>query len=255
MNPDFIREMTIYADGKPLAPGCRLHLTGGRDLSLRPGLFRLLVYDLTDSSIVILSASKTIEVRSGLSILASGELCDTHTSYQRGRRITELAFSPGITLWKSACSLSLIPGISVKDAIKAVLRTLPSPGVSLAGFTADNVVLSRSQVFFGRTADAITLLAETAAGEAYLGAAGLIISGIKNHETTLVLTSADLLSAPSPATGCVVLSTRMTGWPEGSWVRYTWNGTTSEGRLISRTIDADTSFGVWRTELLVSMAR
>ncbi len=251
MNPDFIREMTVYADGEPLAPGCRLHLTGGRDLSLKPGLFQLMAYDLTDSSITILSRAKMVEVRSGYSILASGEVCDSHTSIQRGRRITEVAFAPGMTLWKSACSITLSPGLKVTDAIKAVLQTLPSPGLSLTGFTGRNIALSRSQVFFGRTADAVTLLADTAEGEAYLGPAGLIVSGRDKHDSTLVLTSADLLSAPSPASGCVILNTRMTGWPEGSWVKYSWSGITGEGRLISRTIDADTSYGVWRSELLV----
>ncbi len=253
MSFDFIREMTVFADGEPLARGCRLRLTGGRDLSLRPGLFRLQAWDLTDSVIWALSSARLLEVRSGPSVLASGELCDAHTAIRLGRRITELAFSPGMTLWKSACSLSLAPGLTVKEAVKAVLRTLPSPGLPLAGFTAKNPVLSRSQVFFGRTADALSLLADTAEGEAYLSPAGLVISGRESREAVLVLTAADLLSAPSPASGCVVLTTRMAGWPEGAWVRWVWKGEMGEGRLISRMVDADTSSGIWRSELLVEV--
>ncbi len=241
----------MYADGEPAAPGCRLRLTGGRDLSLRPGLFRLIAYDLTDSVISMLSSAKLLEVRSGHSILASGELCDSHTSIQCGRRITELAFCPGMSLWKNACSVSLAPGLKVTDAVKAVLGSLPSPSVNLAGFTGNDIALPRAQAFFGRAADAISILAETADADAYMGPAGLMLSGRTRRDTTILLSSADLLSEPSPVSGCVVLTTRMAGWPEGSWVRYIWKGQFGEGRLISRAVDADTSSGVWRSELLI----
>ncbi len=275
MTADFVRSMTVWADGREIGSGCRMHLTGEKSMDLRPGLFRLTMYDPSPAAAGALCSAEWLEGRAGNSGLASGRRWDARTGCFSGRRMTEAAFSPGMDLWESACAVSAAPGMKVSDTVRAVLRgsagaagagrsgaggmggaDAGSTGTGgaefvLAGYAAEDPVMARGQSFFGRTADALAMLAETAGARAYLSPAGVVFCGKKNREPVLVLTEADLLSEPVAAEGCVVLTAGMAGWPEGAWIRYTWQGMKGEGRLMARAVDADTASGVWRTELLV----
>ena len=245
-----IRSLEVYADGRQIAQGCRLRLTGSETLSLRPGFFLLTVWDLSPSSASLLSAARRLEIRSGSSILASGDICDVHTGTCQGRQITEAGFSPGLSLWESSVSLSVPSGTSLSDTVRALLSA-SGTGIPLVSFTGTEQSFSRGQAFFCRTASALETLAAAANAFAWLSPAGLVLSGKKDRNVTLFLPDVLLLSAPSFVRGCAILTTSMVGWPAGSCLRYTWQGTGGEGRLLARSIDADNDSGPWKSELMI----
>ncbi len=184
MSCSYIRELTVYADGQQTAGGCRLRLTGGMDLGLRPGFFLLKVYDASPNAAGRLSSAKTLDVKSGNSILAWGEVCDARTYTQSGSRLTEIAFSAGMKLWKSVCALTVTPGLKISDTVKEILRTSGTE-ILLSGYTAEDPTMSRAQTFFGRTADALTLLAETAKAKPCLTPAGINFVGKKGASSLI----------------------------------------------------------------------
>ncbi len=251
MSCSYIRELAVYADGQRTAGGCRLHLTGGRDLGLRPGLFLLKVYDASPNAVGKLSSAKALEVKSGHSILAWGEVCDARTYPQSGSKRTEIAFSPGMKLWKSVCALTVTPGLKISDTVKAILRASGTE-TPLSGYTAEDPIMPRAQTFFGRTAEALTLLAETAKARPCLTPGGLQFMGRKAKEGILVLTEGDILNDPERTTEGVILRTKLKGWPEGACVRYRYKDTEGLGQLLETSVDADTKEGPWQSEILVS---
>ena len=250
MSSSVFRSLTVLADGRELASGCHIRLSGSEVLSLRPGFFLLTIEDLSPSSEVLLSSAREVRVLSGSSILASGPVSDVYSDTVGGIRKTRVAISPGLTLWESAVSITLPAGIRLSDTVRALLSD-SGAGVSLAGFTGLDPLYSRPQSFFGRTTDALLSLADTAGSLAYLSPAGLVFSSRSATAPTLILTTFDLLSAPSSESGHTVISTGMTGWPTGAWARYTWHDQSGEGRIISRSVDADNVSGPWKSELLL----
>ncbi len=251
MSCSYIRELTVYADGQQTAGGSRLHLTGGRDLGLRPGLFLLEVYDASPNAAGKLSSAKALEVKSGNSILAWGEVCDARTYTRSGSKLTEIAFSPGMKLWKSVCALTVTPGLKISDTVKAILRASGTE-IPLSCYTAEDPIMSRAQTFFGRTADALTLLAEAAKAKPCLTPAGLQFIGMKGKEVILTLTEGDILNDPEWTTEGVILRTKLKGWPEGSYIHYKYKDMEGFGQLMETSVDADTKEGPWQSEILVT---
>ncbi len=250
MNSSFIRSLTVLADGREVAGGCHLRLNGSESMSLQPGFFLLTVEDLPPSSASGISNASMLEVRSGSSVLALGSIDDMYSFTNMGKNLTCVSFTSGLSLWESSVSFSAMPYIRLPDLVRTVLD-LSGTDIRLAGFTGKVGCMSRSQSFFGRTADVLSLLAEAAEAYVYLSPAGVVFSGKTEKKVTVNLEASDLLSAPSPVSGYMVLRTKMVGWPFGARVRYVWKGTAGEGRIISRSLDADNVSGPWRCELLV----
>ncbi len=250
MKPEYIREMSLYADGVQVGDGCRMSLLGETWLDLRPGNFCVTLHNPGPSPAALLASCREVEVRSGNSILARGERGGTSTLHAGSEIITNVYFSPGKSLWETACSISLAAGLKVSDAVKAILRDSGS-GISLAGYTAEDPVFRRPQSFFGRITDAVEMLAETAKGRAFLSPAGLVIYGDKSRETALEIGEGDILEAPDWFGEGTIVKTRLTGWPEGVRIRYTWKGRTGEGRLVRRMIEADTYTNKWVSTLIL----
>ena len=246
--PDFSRDLRLFADGTELAHGCRMTLTAGSALSLRPALHHLAVRDLSDSSAAFLSGVQRIEICSGLSVIASGELSEALTHISGGKRITELVFSPGLSLWQSSVSLSVPGGTRVSDTIRSLLSASAS-GLSLAAFVAEDRPIARPQAFFGRTCDALALLADTAEADIWVSSAGVCVSGRSFDNPSYVLTDSDLLSAPVLTGNRLLVTTAMMGWLIGSFVRVEWQGNAWEGRIVSSLIQADNKDGPWKSEL------
>ena len=246
--PDFKRDLHLFADGMEIAQGCRMTLTAGSTLTLRPALHHLSVYDLSDSSAAFLSGAHRIEIHSGASVIAAGELSEALTRVSGGKRITDLVFSPGLSLWHSSVSLSVPGGFRISDTIRALLSASAS-GLPLAAFATEDRPMARPQAFFGRTCDALALMAETADAEVWVSSAGVCVSGRSPGSPSFVLTDSDLLSTPV-LTGCrLLVTTTMMGWLIGSFVRVEWQGNTWEGRIVSALIQADNKDGPWKSEL------
>ena len=254
------RDLRLYADDREIGKGCRMMLTARQDLTLRPALHHLEIIDLSDSSATMLTGAKFLEVRSGLSVLAFGEPIEVLTKTTQGKRITSAVFSPGLSLWRSSVSLSLPGGMTVTDTLRKLLAAASgiqdsgsnagfSSDISLAAFTAENRVLSRPQAFFGRTCDALTLLAETVNADAFLSSAGLCVTGREAASPAFSMPESDLLSAPLMTGSHLIISVRMLTLNPGSWIRTEWKGVPYCGRIISSLIQADNHSGPWKSEL------
>ncbi len=250
MAAPFYRFLTVMADGMEICSGCHLRLSGSDSLSLRPGFFLLQAWDLSPSSAAVLSVAQQLEVRSGHSTLAAGKIVDVHTHTVQGKRITEVGFSPGLSLWEASVSLSLASGMRLSDTVREILKA-SGTGIQLVGFTGREIAFSRGQAFFGRASDALVGLDSAADAFAWLSPAGLVMSGKDDHHITVSLTESDLLSAPTMADGRVILATSMVGWPSGAYVRYEWQGRSGSGRILSRSLDADNVSGPWKSELMI----
>ena len=161
-----------------------------------------------------------------------------------------MGFSPGLTLWESSVSLSLSAGIRLSDAVRQILKA-SGTGIQLVGFTGREMAFSRGQAFFGRAASALESLAAAADAFPWLSPAGLVLTGRSDRTVTLYLPADHLLSAPTAADHRILLSTAMVGWPSGAYVRYAWPGSAGEGRILSRSLDADNESGPWKSELMV----
>lgn len=242
------RDLHVRADGTEIGAGCRIILTARETLSLRPALHRLEIHDLSESSAALLADAQQLEVSSNDSILAFGEVTEVLTSLVSGERITSAVFAPGLGLWNSSVSLSLAGGMLVSETIRELLSA-SGTGIPLAGFAAPDLRLSRPQAFFGRTCDALSLLAETAGGDAFLSPAGVCVSGRSGGAVSAVLFDHDLLSEPVSVGNHVILSTSMVGWGIGSRMEVRWQGTVITGRIISRLVQADNGAGPWKSEL------
>ena len=270
----FTRDLHLFADDREIGQGCPMTLIARETLTLRPALHRLEIRNLSDSAAALLAAARYLEFRSGASVLAFGEPVDvlTHpvsgtrsgpsssaapsarseavasTSSAAPFRLTEIVFSPGLTLWRSTVSLSMAAGLSVRDTARALL-TASGAGVPLASCPTVGPALTRPQAFFGRTCDALTLLAETAEADAHLTAAGLCLSSRSRQEPSLLIPESALLTAPIQTGNRMLLTTAMLGWPLGAFARITWQGSAHTGRLVSRLIQADNREGPWQSQL------
>lgn len=280
------RDLHLFADDVEIARGCRMMLTAHETLTLYPALHQLEILDLSDSSVSLLAGTNRIEVRSGNSILAFGELMDTVTQSISGKRQTSLVFSPGLSLWQSSVSLSVAAGMKISDTIRSLLAEAGKTATqsqadqtgtsdfdsssdsifSLAAFTAEDRILSRPQAFFGRTCDALAMLAETAGADAFMSPAGVCVSSRPGRDPAPAADSASdassrnvsafysvpesaLLSAPVVTGDRLLAVTEMIGWPLGENLTITWQGVSRTGRLVSRLIQADTGDGPWKSEL------
>ena len=277
------RDLRLFADDRELARGCALSLSAREETTLRPALHSLEIRDLSDSDAGLLAGCRRAEVRSGDSILAFGAPAELLTRTVQGRRITSLVFSPGLDLWETCVSLSVSAGMKVSDTIRTVLsaagRNLASAfsrnsvlnalsdsslnpvqnalsdsslNFSLAAYTAPDPPLARPQAFFGRACDALTLLAETAGGYAFLSPAGLCVTAVPesiSDSSARSLPSSALLSAPIRTGNRLLLSTTMTGWPLGGLLTVSWQGISRTGLVVSRFIQADNRDGPWKSEL------
>ena len=252
------RKLQVFVEEEEIAQGCRICLSARQTLTLRPQLHQLEIYDLSDSSEAKISAASTVEVRSGSTILAAGDLVEACTRSASGRRITSIVFSPGNTLWQSSVSLSLAAGMKVSETIRAILKASGvsgSPGayVRLASYLAPDPTFLRSQAFFGRTCDALSILAETAGAQAFLTPAGLCVLSDTAQTRIISLSEEDLLSPPYVSGSRLLVQTRMRDWLPGTDVQLTWKKLSYRGRVVSSLIQADNVSGPWKSELELSL--
>lgn len=246
------RNLRLFADGHEIAQGCRMTLTAHSGVDILPTLHRLRILDLSESSAVMLSGARQIEVRSGNSVLAFGRLVEALTHTFGGERITELVFSPDFPLWQASVSLTVPAGMRASEAALRLLIASES-GIPLAAYAAMDYSLSRPQAFFGRACAALSLLAETVNADAFVSPSGLCISDRYPRDPGIFLSKRDLLSYPLQ-TGCrLLLTTTMTGWQIGAFARVEWEGRSWTGRIVSSFLQADNVSGPWKAELELNL--
>ena len=252
--PDMIRDLTVTADGSPVASFTRACLRGSDTLGLVPMPFTLKLWNLSDSDFYLLSAAKEISVSSDGSVLASGAVSDVYRGMAPEGRVTEVIFSPALPLWEAPVSLSVEAGVSVSETVRRLLEA-SGTGISLLSFPGKDPVRTRGQAFFGRAAECISEARSAAGARGCLAAAGLCVVPASGLPVSMELSDGDLLDEPVCAGDMLLaLKTRPTGWLLGKTVSVTWKGITTTGLVIERSIDADNTEGNWQSELLVEVS-
>lgn len=246
----FVRSLRLFSDGREIGQSCRMRLSLTETVSLLPQLYSLEIENLSASSETLLTASSSLEVRSGDSVLVAGALLSACPRNRSGRRILSVSFSPGMALWQSAISLSLTGGLRVSDTLRAVLAA-SGTGIPLATFLAEERVFSRSQAFFGRTCDALRLLADSVGAMAWLATAGLCAVNPALQSPTLFLPESSLRADPIFLPDRYLLSVQAAGWPLGASLQFTWQGRTYQGMLSRRLLNLDNADGPWQSQLEV----
>ncbi len=255
--PDFTRDLSVTADGVPLAAGCPVSLSARAEASLRPRLSSVRIRSLSASSRELLLRARRIRVSLGGAILAEGDLTETVTLPDEApdaSPVTVAVFSEPRALPSLPVSLTVPPGTPCSAALRLLLESSGS-GVPLAGFTGADVALSRPRTFYGSLPEALSAVAELAEARAFLTPAGLVCAGKAAPGAALEIPESDLLAPPVPAGGRILLSTVPKGWPLGVPVRARWRGSEIAGAALERATEADNRSGPWFTQLILEVIR
>jgi hypothetical protein len=249
---DLNRSLTVLADGEPVKGFRRAWLTGRDALGLLPLPFVLRVWNLSDDGYYALFAAKQVSVLRKDSVLASGKVSSVYRRTVPEGTVTEIAFSPGLSLWEAQVSLSVEAGVTVSETVNRILES-SGTGIPLLSFPGNDQVFSRPQAFFGRAAECVNEALSAAKARGYLTEAGLGIVPEGGLPDSLVLTASDLLDEPVRVGNLAILRTRPVGWPLGKMVSVTWKGESFEGLVMERSVDADTMEGKWEAEMLIKL--
>ena len=246
------RTLRVFADGEELISFHHACLEGREALGLLPMPYRLRIRNLSDSDYYRLKAASGVEVLHGLSVLASGRVSDVYRRLVPEGTMTEVMFSPGLSLWEATVSLTVEAGVTVSETVRRILRA-SGTGISLVSFSGPDPVRRRPQAFFGRAAECVNEVLSAAGGRGYLTPSGLCVVPREVLPVSLVLSERDLLSDPVKTGSLLVLRTPVTGWPLGKRVSVRWKGLSAEGLITEHGVNADTLNGNWISELLIEV--
>lgn len=249
---DLNRSLTVLADGQPVRGFRRARLMGRDTLGLLPLPFVLRVWNLGDDGYYALFAAKQLSVMHEDSVLASGQVSSVYRRTVPEGTVTEVAFSPGLTLWEAQVSLSVKPGVTVSETVRRILEN-SGTGIPLLSFPGNDPVFSRPQAFHGRAAECICEVLSAAGARACLTQAGLCVIPASGLPESMVLTESDLVDEPVRTGDFAVLRTSPMGWPLGKQVSVSWKGGTLEGLVTERSVDADTMEGNWQSEMILEV--
>ena len=247
------RTLRVFADGEELISFRHACLEGREALGLLPMPYRLRIRNLSDSDYYRLKAASGVEVLHDLSVLASGQVSDVYRRLEPEGTLTEVMFSPGLSLWEATVSLTVEAGVTVSETVRRILQA-SGTGISLVSFPGPDPVRRRPQAFFGRAAECVCEALSAAGGRGYLTPSGLCVVPRERLPVSLVLSERDLLSDPVKVENLLVVRTPVTGWPLGKMVSVQWKGLSAEGLIAERGVNADTQSGSWVAELVVQCA-
>ena len=248
------RALSVLCDNQVFAPGCRFHLSGKTGIGLFPSLFLLQCWNLSDTEVFRLRNTKELSVYRDDSCLAFGRVSDVFRETVPEGTITTVAFSLGLDLWESPVSLSIPSGLTVSETVRLLLEA-SGTGIQLLSFPGSDPAFSRGQAFCGKTADCISSVLSAASARGYLVPAGLCVVPAEPLEPTLHLGKTDLADLPMLADGGrkLILSATVTGFQPGEEMTLEADGYLWSGLILERLVEADTSAGEWKTQLLVQL--
>lgn len=248
------RALSVLCDNQVFAPGCRFHLSGKTGIGLFPSLFLLQCWNLSDTEVFRLRNTRELSVYRDDSCLAFGRVSDVFRETVPEGTITTVAFSLGLDLWESPVSLSIPAGLTVSETVRLLLEA-SGTGIQLLSFPGSDPAFSRGQAFCGKTADCISSVLSAASARGYLVPAGLCIVPAEHLEPTLHLGKTDLADLPMLADGGrkLILSATVTGFQPGEEMTLEADGHFWSGLILERMVEADTSAGEWKTQLLVQL--
>ena len=248
------RELSVLCDSQVFAPGCRFHLSGKTGIGLFPSLFLLWCRNLSDADVFRLRNTKSLSVSRDDSCLAFGKISDVFRETVPEGTVTTVAFSLGLDLWEAQISLSVPSGTTVSETVQLLLEA-SGTGIRLLSFPGADPAFPRGQAFCGRAAEGIAEALTAAGAKGYLVPAGLCVVPAESLEPTLHLTKADLTDAPMIAAGGkkMILSTTVTGFQPGEEMTLEADGKRWQGLILERMVEADTSYGDWKTQLVIQL--
>ena len=248
------RSLSVLADGEPFAKDSPFCMSGRLSVGLFPSLFTLQCRNLSESQIFQLRNTKQLSVLHGDSCLDSGAVSDVFVQTVPEGTVTTAAFSLGLDLWEAQVSLSVPANTSVSETVRLLLAA-SGTGISLLSFPGRDGEVARPQAFCGRAAECIETALGKAGARAYLVSSGLCIIPADPLPATLHLTKSDLTDAPVLADRGkkLILSTTITGFQPGEEMTLEADGHFWSGLILERLVEADTSAGEWKTQLLVQL--
>ena len=246
------RNLTVLINGASVAEGCRVRLQGEQTLSLYPDLLTVTIWNLSDRGYHQIRQGGQVSVTCGSSQLSSGIVRDvTRETFPDGVR-TVIGFSLGLDLWESTVSLAVPANTATSHTVWLLLE---ASGTSwkLLSFPGPDPIYSRPQSLFGRTPTLIATVLSAAEARATLVPSGLVISPKTPETIEVSLSESDLTDAPVYTSDCIVLSTKMAGWPIGRRMQLSYRGKLSDGIITRQRFDADTGDGPWQTTIMAEV--
>ena len=251
MNEELNRSLSVFADSREVTGFTHARLTGRDALGLYPMPFTLQIWNLEEEDYAALIAEKTLSVRCGDSVLASGEISVACRRAVPEGTLAEIVFAAGLRLWEALVSLSVEAGVSVSETVRRNLAA-SGTGIRLLSFPGNDPVRTRGQAFFGRAAECVEEALSAAGARGYLTEAGLCIVPAEGLPASMALSGDDLLDDPvEVGDGRLLLRTRVTGWPLGKMISVKGKNGSAEGLVLERSVDADNTAGNWQSGLLV----
>lgn len=248
---DLSRSLSILVDGEPVTGFSHARVSGRDAVGLDPLPFTLRLWNLAESDYNLLASAKQVSVSHEDSILAYGQISDVCRGTVPEGTVTEIVFSPGLSLWEALVSLSVEAGVSVSETVRQILEA-SGTGIALLSFPGEDPVRTRGQTFFGRAAENVNEALSAAGARGCQAPSGLCVIPKEGLPISMELSAEDLMDAPSPAGGnLLVVKTKVTGWPLGKQIAVNWEGWRWEGLVVMRSVDADNQEGEWSSELLL----
>ena len=264
MTPFIDRSLSVMLDDEPFSFSGRMRLRGEDELSLFPALFTLELWNLPEEYFLRFFRAQRISVSHGDACLVSGTISDVFRHPAQEGILTTVAISLGLDLWESVVSLSVPAGTLLSDAVRQILSA-SGTGIPLLSFPVDSgdgsFCLPRAQSFFGRAAKSVTSALSAASARPMLTPSGLMVvpsgglsEAVRISETDLTDTVAFAGGSQRGTKQLAILSAAVSGWRPGQTAEVRQGNVSFRGIIVSRSIDADTATGPWKSELLVEVS-
>ena len=257
--PVIDRSLSVMLDGEPFSFSGRMRLRGEDGLSLFPALFTLELWNLPKEYFLRLFRAQQISVSRNDACLVSGTISDVFRHPAQEGVVTNVAISLGLDLWESAVSLTVPAGASISDAVRRIMAA-SGTGISLLADLENDSRLIRPQSFFGRAAECIATVLSAVSSRAMLTPSGLMIIPPGGLSEAVHISESDLTDTVAFAGGSLrgmkplaILSATVAGWRPGQTVEVRQGSVSFRGIIASRSVDADTASGLWKSEMVVEV--
>ena len=271
--PVIDRSFSVMLDGKPFSFSGRMRLRGEDELSLFPALFTLELWNLPEEYFLRLFRAKMISVSHDDACLVSGSISDVFRQPAKEGVVTTVAISLGLDLWESTVSLTVPANTSLSDTIRQILAA-SGTGICLLADLENDSTLVRPQSFFGRAAECVSQVlarpfrstgvipseAEGSFLRAMLTPSGIITVPPDGLSEAVKITESDLTDTVAFSGGSLcgtkplaILSATVAGWRPGQTVEVQQGSVFFRGIIVSRSVDADTASGPWKSEMIVEV--
>lgn len=246
-----LRELSVHVDGVQIAKGLRMTLKGRSTMCLRPDYWILNIYNLSGfAEHQVRNAKEIIVCGLGKSELCRGSVEDIYRHSEGVKDITTIAICDGGKFWDSSISISLASGNKISQTVRTIISRCSSP-IKMVSYQANDGLLSRGQVFHGKTVKYVSDLAKSVFARAFLtrGAIGIFGKG-KAASVIRIKPESGLLEISRTNNAVIARMGVVQGFAVGQLVEIPEDA--KRYRLICQSIDADNHDGVWQTELLMA---